>query len=225
MKTLPKRLFVIGTDTDSGKSVITATLLYKMQIQEISAIGIKPISSGAQIINNEIFQEDIALLNQYSSIVDADNLSPWCYEPAIAPHIAAKLAKLPITCNAVLDYLKKIDNKYPNTHIIAEGAGGINIPINDNEFFTDILKQINWPVIFVIGLKLGALNHSFLTYKALQQDNIKICGVIAKQVAPMQNVNENIATLKQHIKAPWLGFIPWFEEQQTIETYSQYLEV
>jgi len=223
MPKIPHRTFVVGTDTAAGKTIVTASILQKINSQSRRAIGLKPISSGAEYINNKLVQEDVELINQFSYI--SEDISPWCYLPAIAPHIAAKLCYKPITASAVEEYLHKMNTKYSEYTILAEGAGGINIPLNDNEFFTDIIKATNWPVILVVGLKLGALNHALLTYQGLINHNIKIAGMVIKQVAPMENVKENIATLTHHISCPYIGFIPWFDQPQSIVEYAKHLRI
>ncbi|MDF1646242.1 MAG: dethiobiotin synthase [Legionellaceae bacterium] len=185
--------FIIGTDTDCGKTYATCQLLNQLN----DAIAIKPIQSGGT--------EDEALLAQHQPHYTAP-LSLHTFIPPIAPHIAAKQASTNIT----FDALDTFCHAQPTSHqiLLIETTGGLMCPINDNQTWLDYIKHYQAPVIFVVGLRLGCLNHALLTAHALQTYQIPCAGWIANLCDPnMHVIEDNIQTLKEKLPYKHLATI------------------
>ena len=214
-------LFIIGTDTEVGKTVITCAILSKYK----NALGIKPISSGATIINNQLKNTDALSIMQHNSFtLPYSSINPWCFKSAISPHIAAKEHGVTIKSHEISKFINNTKKQHNEKYIICEGAGGICCPINDNETFLDILEQTNWPVLLVVGLKLGCLNHTRLTINSLNIAKIKIHGWISNEIKPMKAKHENIKTLQNIIKASHLGDIP-YQKDLKIENIANLIKI
>lgn len=221
MKQNLSNLFIIGTDTEVGKTVITCAILSKHK----NTLGIKPISSGATIINNQLKNSDaLSIIKHNSFALPYSSINPWCFQSAVSPHIAAKEHGATIKSNEVSAFINNTQKKHRDKFIICEGAGGVCCPINDDENFLDILAQTNWPALLVVGLKLGCLNHTQLTTTSLNIAKIKIHGWISNEIKPMQAKHENITTLQKIIKAPHLGDIP-YQKDLKIENIANLIKI
>ncbi|MFT4926622.1 MAG: dethiobiotin synthetase [Phenylobacterium sp.] len=216
--------FVAGTDTDIGKTLVASALLQHFNRQGRSTIGFKPIAAGCENTAKGLRNQDALSLLQHSNIGPNgvsgglapayNDINPFAFEPPIAPHIAAKLVGQTITTAALAQAYQPI--KAFNCDItIVEGAGGWCLPINDNEFLYQWVNDEQFEVILVVGIKLGCLNHALLTQAFIQSQGLTLVGWVANKVCPqMANIDENIATLEQHLNAPLLATIPWLEDHQ-----------
>ena len=141
--------------------------------------------------------------------LEYEEINPICLQQAIAPHIAAAQEQVEINASELAEHCKKVINKKADLTLI-EGAGGWMVPLNQQEYIGDIVKVLNIPVILVVGMKLGCLNHALLTVNALKEEGINLHGWIANQLDPEMPVfEENIKTLQSKIAAPLLTIIPW----------------
>ncbi|WP_298941051.1 dethiobiotin synthase [uncultured Psychromonas sp.] len=204
--------FVTGTDTDVGKTVCTKALLQAANQQHKSTLAYKPISAGCEDAKNGLRNEDALILQNNSSIqVSYNAVNPIAYQQPIAPHIAAIETNQPIDLTLInqgLDFLQLQKSQF----LFVEGAGGWHLPINNKQLFSGWVIEKKLPVIVVIGLKLGCLNHALLTVQSIQQSGLTIAGWIANHLQPdMPYVEQNIDTLKAFIDAPLLGTIPFLE--------------
>lgn len=200
-----QRFFITGTDTDCGKTYVTRLLIKHFQQQGKSITALKPIASG---INEQGFNQDAFLLAQDTG-VKVEQVNPICFQQPIAPSIAAEIESRPITVQAIWEASQPILQSTSDIKLI-EGVGGLMVPLNAQETVVDLIQQFNFPIILVVGLRLGCLNHAILAYQALLQANIEIAGWIANQVDPnMLSVAENIETLKIFLKAPYWGFVAY----------------
>jgi dethiobiotin synthetase len=196
---MKKMYFVTGTDTDCGKTYCTLQLMGKYRKQGKSVLGLKPVASGSIRTSEGLRNDDALKLQQASSIkLPYEKINPFTFEPPIAPHIAAELASFAITSNAIISSLQealKIDCDI----ILIEGAGGLMVPINQNETWIDVIKALDIPVIFIVGLKLGCINHTLLSIQALQHNKINISEIIYNPLdASMLYKQENIDAIITH---------------------------
>lgn len=202
--------FVTGTDTDSGKTLVSSALLHAANG---STIGVKPIASGCEQTSQGLRNSDaLALIAQSSIKLEYSQINPVSFEPAIAPHIAANAQGVKLTAQGVVESLPLAALLSADFSLI-EGAGGWRLPLGNGEFLSDSVKRLNsnneLGVILVVGMKLGCLNHALLTQEAVVADGLKIAGWVANQVDPnMANQQENLASLQQIMSAPFLGYIP-----------------
>lgn len=196
-----KRFFITGTDTDCGKTYSCCALLAHLGSQ---ALAIKPVASGCISTDQGLVSEDALALQKYSDL-SLDAINPWHFEAAVSPHIAAGTEHLSV--DAIVDYCLNFSSETAK-YLLIEGAGGLMVPLTDNEFWIDFLKRSKIPLILTVGIKTGCINHALLTQLALNYHQIPFVGWIANQINPQVLAwDENITTLKQHLKAPLLGII------------------
>lgn len=211
------KLFITGTDTEIGKTYISVGILKAYNKIGLSTIGLKPIASGCIKNGKSYINEDTSALQNASSIkLATEAISPFMFEPAIAPHIAAKLINQELT-------LAKLHAKMQPTLLtptdvwVIEGFGGWHAPLNHRETMADFVVQQQCKVILVVGIRIGCINHSLLTYKAMQRDGAKVIGWVANCIDPnMLYGEENISTLTNMLPFPCLGIIRYGEEPSKI---------
>lgn len=197
--------FVTGTDTDVGKTLISCALLYAFADQGVSTAGFKPVAAGCDADGHN---EDAQRLRMAGNVQTSyGQVNPYCFPQAIAPHLAARqediridLSHIVTSCHA-LQALADI--------VIVEGAGGFVVPLNDTQDSGDLAEQLGLPIILVVGMRLGCLNHALLTVQAIAARGLVLAGWVANCVdEQMAMRDENIAALQQRIAAPLLGIVP-----------------
>lgn len=217
--------FITGTDTGVGKTLVTASLLHLAEKQGLKAFGLKPIAAGCENTPDGLRNEDAVLLQAHSSIkLPYEQINPIALRAAKAPHIAAaeegrrlNLDRLVGLCRGTL--------MQPADLRLIEGAGGWRVPLNEFENLSSLPLQLKIPVILVVGLRLGCLNHALLTAEAIARDGLPIAGWVASGIDPqMDSVEDNIATLKARLPSPCLGVIPALGEV-SVERVAGYLEL
>jgi dethiobiotin synthetase len=201
----PHGFFVTGTDTGVGKTLVCCALLYGFAALGKSVIGMKPVAAGAIRSADGLVNDDVALLRAASNVEAPPQLvNPYCFEPPIAPHLAAEQA------GAAIDFAT-IANAYRQLAavadiVIVEGIGGFCVPLNHNEDSADLAQRLGLPVILVIGLRLGCLNHALLTAQAIRAKGLQLVGWIANCIDPaLAAADENVAALAERLAAPLLG--------------------
>lgn len=197
--------FITGTDTGVGKTCIALALMNKFKQQGKIVAGMKPVSAGCSQTNKGLRNSDAVQLTQASSIELPYNIvNPYAYEPPIAPHIAAQEAGEKIDPGRVAACYNQIIEQ--SEIVIVEGAGGWLVPINDSETMADLAMHIHLPVILVIGMRLGCLNHALLSVESIKNSGLTLAGWIANNISEqMDRCQENIYSLKHRIPAPLLG--------------------
>ncbi|MCL9684300.1 dethiobiotin synthase [Legionella maioricensis] len=202
-----KRYFITGTDTDCGKTYVTAKLVEYFA----NAAAIKPVASGCVVIENQLVSTDAQHLQQ-SSPLSLNVINPWRFKLPVSPHIASKEEGICLSIKEIADYCMNL--QLPGVEsLFIEGAGGLMVPLNEKETWIDFLKETDIPVVIVVGLKLGCINHALLTETALEANKIKCVGWIANCLDPeMLALSDNIRTLKSILNFPLLATIPYFGE-------------
>lgn len=205
-----KQFFITGTDTNIGKTYITIGLLNRVKQLNIKAIGLKPIATGCYSHNNKLYNADALLLQQHSTIpLQYDQINPFALAMATAPNIAAASQNLALTQNIITTKLAMLCAMSVDL-ILLEGLGGWHVPLNSQETMADVVKAMACPVILVVGLKLGCINHAILTYNSIIETEIQCAGWISNCVDPaMEYIEHNISTLKAFIHAPYLGTVQY----------------
>ncbi len=206
---MTKAYFITGTDTDIGKTHIATALIQHFVALNFKTIGMKPISAGCDMHNGQLKNEDALQLLAASNVTAPYSLvNPYAFAPAIAPHLAANLEGETISIahiQAAYTQLTALAEV-----LIVEGAGGFLVPINDTETIADLSVALNIPVILVVGMRLGCINHALLSVLAIEQKGLKLSGWIANEIdTEMPRLHENIASLTARINAPYLGFVAW----------------
>jgi len=207
--------FITGTDTDVGKTFITSLLMKFIKQHKHKVLGFKPIAAGAQYAFDELVNEDaLTLLESGNVSVPYKLINPYIYELPIAPHIAAKIVDNAITIDGLNEAYSLIKNEVTaDDYLITEGAGGWALPINDKEYLYDWVCEQNIPVVLVVGLKLGCLNHALLTQAHMKSLNINCVGWVANHIDPnMAMQQQNVESLKERLKMPLLAVAPFHDK-------------
>lgn len=202
--------FIAGTDTNIGKTTIACALLQVANQQGLTTLGIKPIASGCEQTADGLRNSDALLLQQYSSLkLPYQEINPVALLEPLSPHLAAKNAGRRLTINQLVGYTRATLTHRPQFALV-EGAGGWRVPISDREMLSSLPKELKLPVILVVGMRLGCLNHAVLTAEAIQRDGLTLAGWVANVIDPnMAALEQNIATLRQMLPAPCLGITPY----------------
>jgi dethiobiotin synthetase len=204
-------LFVTGTDTDVGKTVFATALISALRTQGLDAVGMKPVSAGCTKMNGELRNEDAERLMRVSGTDDYALTNPIAYEPAIAPHIAATISGVPID----LDKISRAYARLSAAHalVVIEGAGGWRVPLDDQHDMSAIALRLQTPVVLVVGLTLGCLNHALLSAEAIEAAGCELAGWAGSCIdTKFTHADENIETLNMRIKAPCLGILPYIPD-------------
>ena len=209
-----KCFFVTGTDTDAGKTLVSSALLHAARQQKLSTLGLKPIASGCSRTPDGLRNSDaLALQQQSEPPVDYATVNPFTFEPAIAPHLAALEAGESLSVCGITRLLRETLSQTARDFILIEGAGGWRVPLNEQADFADIAIALQLPVILIVGLKLGCLNHARLTAEAVRADGLTLAGWAGSVVdsafsADPARLAANIAHLEARLAAPCLGVVP-----------------
>jgi len=204
-----KGVFLTGTDTDCGKTEVSLGLMEALQRRGLRVLGMKPIASGCDRTAAGLRNEDALRLQAQGSVeVDYDLVNPYCFEPPIAPHIAAGQAGMEIELAVIRDRAHRLAEKAD--FLVVEGVGGWKVPLGPALSVSDLPLGLGLPVVLVVGLKLGCINHSLLTAESVRATGNRLAGWIANQIEPdMRARDENLATLAALLGVPCLGVIPW----------------
>lgn len=209
-------VFVTGTDTDAGKTVAAVALLQALQQHGLRCLASKPIAAGASQTEHGLRNSDALHLQQAAGALQAyEQVNPHCFAAPIAPHIAAQQQGQRLQGSAIAASLRQLQAQ-PADYRVIEGAGGWLLPLNERETLADVITELGIPVVLVVGLKLGCLNHALLTVADIERRGLRLVGWIANQPQPeaMTCQTENIALLKARINAPCLGVLPYQTDWQ-----------
>lgn len=201
--------FIAGTDTEVGKTTIAAGLLCAARLQGLSTAASKPVASGSESTADGLRNSDaLALLGQCSVPLSYAEVNPLAFAPAIAPHLAAREAGVELTAAALVAPVRHVLGKGADFTVV-EGAGGWRVPLGNGGFLSDLPIALGLPVILVVGVRLGCINHAVLSAEAIERDGLKLAGWVANIVDPeTSRLNENLATLTEVLAAPCLGQVP-----------------
>ena len=200
--------FIAGTDTGVGKTLIATTLISHLVATGQRVAAMKPVAAGCVQTEEGWLNDDVAQLRQAANVaLPLSLINPYAFEPAIAPHIAAQQAGVEIDLARIEQAFRAIAAQADS--VIVEGVGGFLAPLNRKQTAADMVQRLNLPVILVVGMRLGCLNHALLTLEAIQHRGITLAAWIANRVDPtMPAFEENLASLRERISAPLWGVVP-----------------
>ncbi|MDH5785051.1 MAG: dethiobiotin synthase [Chromatiales bacterium] len=209
---MAKGFFITGTDTGIGKSWCSAGIMEKLKQQGHNVVGMKPVASGCELTPDGLRNEDALLLQQQGSvIVDYALVNPYSFAPAIAPHIAATQAGERIKLGKILERYTQL--KKQSESVVVEGVGGWLVPLNDHETVADLGAALKLPVILVVGMRLGCINHALLSAESIRASGSSLAGWIANSVDPqMDELQATINAIAQRLDAPLLGVVPHMQK-------------
>jgi len=207
--------FVTGTDTEVGKTRVTVELLRALNREGLNTIGLKPLAAGAdQSDTGDWTNDDARALQEVASVeLPYEQVNPVLLKAPMAPHLAAEREHRSLNLRTLEGHCRGtlMINRYDVA--LVEGAGGWRVPLNPRESLAGLPKALNCPVILVVGMRLGCLNHALLTAEAIQRDGLELAGWVANCIDPeMAELEANIATLNTLISAPLLGVVPYLGE-------------
>ncbi|ESS72315.1 ATP-dependent dethiobiotin synthetase BioD [Methyloglobulus morosus KoM1] len=199
--------FITGTDTNIGKTWATVALMQYFKNQGKSVIGMKPVASGCTLKDGMLVNDDALLLQEHATVkLDYRQINPYAFSLPVSPHIAGKdnpvdLAVIVDGFNAISDYADAI---------LVEGAGGWYSPLNESQDNSDLAAALGLPVLLVVAIRLGCINHAKLSYQAIISSGVSCAGWIAVCTDPNERcIEENIAMIKKRLDAPLRGVLPY----------------
>ncbi len=203
----PRGLFVTGTDTGVGKTLVSCALLHAFAARGLRVIGMKPVAAGAVEANGALINDDVEQLCAAGNVsAPREFVNPYCFAAAIAPHLAAADEKKTIEINRLKFHFQQLSTLAEV--VIVEGAGGFCVPLNDTESSADLARELALPVLLVVGMRLGCLNHALLTAEAIRARGLPLAGWIANHMdAYMPHARANVAALQSRLNAPLLARI------------------
>ena len=204
--------FVTGTDTGVGKTWVTTLLMRQLRESGSRVAGFKPLASGAEKVGDNWQQEDVEAMKQCASVDLPHHLiNPYCFEPPIAPYIAAKQAGVQMSVSELEAVVRK-QLAFEVDAIVVEGAGGFIQPVNDSESLADLAVALQLPVVMVVGIRLGCINHALLTHDSIVSRGLPFAGWYANCIDPdVLCEREQIELLENRLSCPLLGVIGYNE--------------
>ncbi|MFC1498457.1 dethiobiotin synthase [Verrucomicrobiota bacterium] len=207
-------IFITGTDTDVGKTVVTAALLTSLRSKGIDAVPMKPVQTGCINKKGNLIAPDLEFCLKAADLnpdaAEKKLMCPYTFEPACSPHLAADKANTSISLDQILTSFNQLEKNHDM--VIVEGAGGILVPINKNETMLDLVKILDLPVILVARSGLGTINHTLLSLRELKRAKLKVIGIIFNQTtpdAPEYIEEDNLRIIPELGETPVLGKIPF----------------
>jgi dethiobiotin synthetase len=205
----PCGLFVTGTDTGVGKTLVSCALLHAYANAGWRAVGMKPVAAGATLDAGVLVNEDVAALRAAGNVDAAPEVvNPYCFEPPIAPHIAAERAEVAIDIERIAAAHARLTALADR--VVVEGAGGFRVPLGPFCDMSHVAQRLGLPVLMVVGMRLGCLNHALLTADAVSAAGLRLAGWVANHIDPdMMFGAENVKALEARVDAPLVARIPY----------------
>lgn len=216
-----KAFFVTGTDTNVGKTLVAAGLLLAAKKKGYTTAALKPVAAGCEKTAEGLRNSDALMLQSViTQSLYYEQINPIALEAAIAPHLAAQLEKRSLSVDRLAGFCRGVLASAEVT--LVEGAGGWRVPINPRETLADLAKTLQLPVILVVGIRLGCLNHALLTFEAIVRDGLPVAGWVANCIdADMPALQDNIESLRARLPVPCLAVVPFLAEP-TPELVAEY---
>ncbi len=201
-------VFVTGTDTEIGKTLFAQALVWHWRRDGLRIAVMKPVASGCRATDAGLRSPDAESLLAVSN-VDApyDTVNPYAFAPAVAPHLAAAQAGVRIQCARIRSCFDELADA--SDRVVVEGIGGWQVPLGPDSAVADIALSLDLPVVLVVGIRLGCLNHALLTAAAISGAGAELAGWVANHIAAQTDLaKENIDALRARLDAPLWGVIP-----------------
>jgi dethiobiotin synthetase len=200
--------FVTGTDTEVGKTLVSCALLHQLRLSHERVVGMKPVAAGTLATPQGEDNEDAMALREAGSIrVPRELDNPYCLPLPMSPHLAARAAGQRIQIPLLLERYARLAAQADA--VVVEGAGGFHVPLNERETGADLAEALGLPVVMVVGLRLGCLNHALLTQEAIVARGLLLAGWVANRIDPdMPAQEDNIAFLSDRLNAPLWADVP-----------------
>jgi dethiobiotin synthetase len=216
---MTKGFIITGTDTDVGKTFVTATLSLWLQDQGVNLGPMKPVQTGSVFRDNVWNAPDLdftlSMLGKSPAPEHRKLMQPFCYEPACSPHLAVPAGDTGPTCDAIVGAAMELSHHHDA--IVVEGAGGLMVPLNDREMMVDLFTALRLPIVLVARVGLGTINHTLLSIEALKRRGLTVAGVVMNETTPQSADDafiraDNPKTITHFGKVPFLGTLPFSPE-------------
>ncbi len=201
--------FVAGTDTDVGKTLVSAALVHAGVQLGFTSAGLKPLAAGCREVAGQLVSDDAELLQAASNVALAQAVvNPYAFAPPLAPHIAAQQAGRSIELETIVAAVRQAQSQVD--FLVVEGVGGFRVPLNATQDTADLAQMLGLPLVLVVGMRLGCLNHALLTAEAIAARGLVLAGWVANCIDPhMAAPQENLIALGDRLAAPCLGVVPY----------------
>lgn len=201
--------FVTGTDTDVGKTLVSATLVHALVSSGAKVAVMKPVASGCRETPAGLVNEDAEILMGASNVTAPyAEVNPYAFVPAIAPHLAARAASVTIDTRVIVDCFHRLQGR--SAGVVVEGVGGWQVPLGALQTTEDLAQALGLPVVLVVGMRLGCLSHALLTAQAIQAAGLPLAGWVANCIDPgMDRLEDNIEDLGQRLGICRIATIPY----------------
>ena len=219
---MSKACFVTGTDTGVGKTLVSAGLIRLFSEVGIKVAGMKPVASGCELTDQGLRNEDAIMIMRESNVeLDYELINPYAFEPPVSPHFAANESDQEIKLDHIVDQFTVISAQADM--VIVEGVGGWQVPLSDDQDVSDLAEKLNLPVVLVVGLRLGCINHALLSAEAIRQKGLSLIACVASLIdEDYQRQDETLETIEKRLGIP-VQLIPRIENAKP-EQVTQYLE-
>lgn len=204
--------FVTGTDTEIGKTLVSGALLHTLGQAGVRAAGMKPVAAGAEERGGVLRNEDVDFLYEAAPLkLPRELTTPYLFRTPAAPHIAAALECQPIEPRRIVAAYEQV--RAQAEAVVVEGVGGWRVPLTNSYDTSDLARQLGLPVILVVGLRLGCINHALLTAEAIAARGLRLAGWVANTVDPaMGHADGNVEAIAARLDAPLLGRVPRLDQ-------------
>ncbi|MBM4196824.1 MAG: dethiobiotin synthase [Gammaproteobacteria bacterium] len=221
-----RQYFVTGTDTGVGKTLVTAALLAAAHHRGLRTLALKPVAAGCEIRGGEWMNDDARLLRERATTaLDYAAVNPVALRLAMAPHLAARAEGRELAVAPLAAHCREVA-RHAHDLLLAEGAGGWLVPLNERETMADLAAALGWPVVLVVGMRLGCLNHALLTAGTIRAAGLRLAGWVANCIDPdMAARDGNIAALRERLPAPLLGIVPHLPPAGAVEAAAGALDI
>ncbi len=214
--------FVTGTDTGVGKTSIAVAMIHMLRAQGLRVAAMKPVSAGSE--PGQLNADVVALMHASNVEAAVADVNPYAFPEAVAPHIAAQHAGVRIEVPVIVAAFGRL--AAVSDVVVVEGAGGWRVPLNDSEDMADLARALDLPVVLVVGLRLGCLNHAVLTAESIAASQLKWAGWIGNHLEPaMPDVQANIETLQARLPGPCMGLQEYRMDSSGISESPQWLNL
>ena len=210
----PRGFFITGTDTEVGKSLVAGAVIHRLQHDGLKVAGFKPVVAGTSVnAAGEKINDDLETLRLTSQAhLSAQEICPYILDDAAAPHLVAQDLGIELDLNVMVRHHQALAAQFDA--VVVEGAGGFLVPINAHQHLGDFAQRLNLPVIMVVGMRLGCINHALMTELCIASKGLTLHGWVANCIEPgMKRLEGNIQTLQSRLQAPLLGTIPHLLDQ------------
>lgn len=201
-------LYVTGTDTGVGKTLVSAALLHALRLNNAIALGMKPLASGCDMIDGRLRNEDALMLQRAGAFEAAyEDINPFALRHPLAPELAARDDGVVVSLEPIRDAHARLQAQ--SDVVVVEGVGGWMAPLSGELMQADLVRALDIPVVLVVGLRLGCLNHAYLSARAIEADGARLVGWIGTGIDPaMSRMQDNLALLAARLHAPCWGVLP-----------------